>query len=659
MSNPFNHRWRSDLLIVIGLLCLLFLAFVFYLNWMLALAGILILFLGICLFVYNERQFDRELMRYVAGLSYRLKKVGHEALLQMPIGILLYDENTECIQWCNPYLSKLDGNNSSFIGRSLEELSPQLPGLLHSDKQSAIIAVRGTSFRVRIKRDERLFYFNDVTDLLKIKRDFYSEHAVFAHVFLDNYDEMTQSVDDQVRSTISNELTAVIKEWALRHGMYLRRTASDRFFAVMNEKMLKKVEEERFAVLDAVREITVPLSHIPLTLSIGVGAGTAVLEDLGGYAQSALDLCLGRGGDQAVIKRADGEVKFYGGKSNPIEKRTRVRARVISHALSELMLESDQVLIMGHRMPDLDSVGACIGLMKIAQANERRSAIVLDDERRLSGISKLLEELRKDGELWTHFISEDAAVERLSARTLVVIADTHRPSMVVAPAVLDQAQRIVVVDHHRRAEEFVKNPVLVYMEPYASSTAELVTEMFEYLPNRQSLTVLEATAMLGGIALDTKNFMLRTGFRTFDAASYLRAHGADTLLMQKFLCDNLAQFNQRSALIQRTSLYRSGIAVTSAESNKPYDQVLIAQTADTLLTLEGIRSAFVIAARQDGKVGVSARSLGDMNVQVVMESLGGGGHLNDAAVQFSDLNVAEATDRVKSAIDAYLEGRLS
>ncbi|BBO00429.1 DHH family phosphoesterase [Sporolactobacillus terrae] len=659
MANQFKHRWRGDFLIVIGLLCLLFLVFIAFLNWLLSLAGLVLLILSVSWFLVNERQFDRELVQYVAGLSYRIKKVGDEVLLNMPIGILLYDESNR-VEWCNTSLNAIaDEEARTVIGRPLSEISEQLVKLIASDNESTIISINDRQYRVRLRRSDRLIYFNDITDTLEIKKHYYNEKTVLALIFLDNYDEVTQGLEDQVRSTINNETTSIIKNWATEHGIYLRRTASDRFLAVLNERLLQAIEDEHFSILDKVREITVPLSHIPLTLSIGVGAGSTSLEDLGSYAQSALDLGLGRGGDQAVIKRPDGDVRFYGGKSNPVEKRTRVRARVISHALSELMLESDQVMIMGHQAPDLDSIGSCIGILKIAHANGRSAKIIMDDAHNVSGISKLIEELKKQKNLWSNFITAERAADQMTKRTLMVVVDTHRPSMVAAPSLLADVHRVVVIDHHRRAEEFIKDSVLVYMEPYASSTAELVTELLEYQPNERPLDVIEATAMLGGIAVDTKNFTLRTGFRTFDAASYLRAHGADTILVQKFLSDDLDQFNQRAKLIRKTELYKSNAAIAVGEADQTYDQVLLAQTADTLLMLEGIRTSFVIGKRKDGLIGVSARSLGDMNVQIIMESLGGGGHLNNAATQMADITLEGAVDRVKKAVDLYLEGGLS
>ncbi|GAY78883.1 phosphoesterase, DHH family protein [Sporolactobacillus inulinus] len=381
-------------LIVIGLLYLLFLVFIAFLNWLLALAGLVLLILSVLWFLVNERQFDKELVQYVAGLSYRIKKVGDEVLLNMPLGILLYDESNR-VEWCNTYLNEIaDEEARTVIGRPLSEISEQLVKLIASDNESTIVPINGRQYRVRLRRSDQLIYFNDITDTLEIKKHYFNEKTVLALIFLDNYDEVTQGLEDQVRSTINNETTSIIKNWATEHGIYLRRTASDRFLAVLNERLLQAIEDEHFSILDKVREITVPLSHIPLTLSIGVGAGSTSLEDLGSYAQSALDLGLGRGGDQAVIKRPDGDVRFYGGKSNPVEKRTRVRARVISHALSELMLESDQVMIMGHQAPDLDSIGSCIGILKIAHANGRSAKIIMDDAHNVSGVSKLIEELK-------------------------------------------------------------------------------------------------------------------------------------------------------------------------------------------------------------------------------------------------------------------------
>jgi c-di-AMP phosphodiesterase-like protein len=407
--------------------------------------------------------------------------------------------------------------------------------------------------------------------------------------------------------------------------------------------------------LDQVREET-SKQNIPLTLSIGIGAGAADLPELGALAQSSLDLALGRGGDQVAIKQPNGKVKFFGGKTNPMEKRTRVRARVISHALKELITESGKVIIMGHKYPDMDAVGAAIGILKVAQVNQKDGFIVLDPDHIDTGVQRMLEEIKKKEGLWERFITPEEALNLVSDDTLLVVVDTHKPSLVIEERLLNRIENVVVIDHHRRGEDFIEDPLLVYMEPYASSTAELVTELLEYQPKRFKIDMLEATALLAGIIVDTKSFTLRTGSRTFDAASFLRSQGADTVLVQKFLKEDITQYVQRARFIEHAEIYTAGIAISRAEPNKMYDQVLIAQAADTLLSISGVVASFVISKRRDNLIGISARSLGDINVQVIMESLQGGGHLTNAATQLQDISLDEAEERLKQAIDEYLDG---
>jgi len=379
---------------------------------------------------------------------------------------------------------------------------------------------------------------------------------------------------------------------------------------------------------------------------------------LGGeLAQSSLDLVLGRGGDQVAIKQFDGKVKFYGGKTNPVEKRTRVRARVISHAMTDLVTVSDKVIIMGHKSPDMDSLGSAIGILNIANTNGVEGYIVFDPDDVDTGVYRLVDAIKADEELWERFIEPDEAQDIITNQSLVVVVDTHKPSMVADPSLLTKTDYKVVIDHHRRGEEFVDNPTLVYMEPYASSTAELVTELLEYQPNATKLKMLEATALLSGIIVDTKSFTLRTGSRTFDAASYLRSKGADTVLVQQFMKEDLDLYLKRSKLIERAEIYRESIAIVAAESGVTYGAVLIAQTADTLLTMTGVSASFVISERDDGRVGISARSLGSVNVQVIMERMNGGGHLSNAATQIEDTTVEDVELLLKDILEEYFEGR--
>ncbi len=435
----------------------------------------------------------------------------------------------------------------------------------------------------------------------------------------------------------------------------MKRTSQDRFIAVLTKETLDQLEKSKFDILDEVRELNAE-QNIPVTLSIGIGVGDSTLPDLGEMAQSSLDLALGRGGDQVAIKDGMGKVRFYGGRTNPMEKRTRVRARVISHALKELVQESDNVIIMGHKSPDMDSFGAAIGILNIAKANGVDGYIVFDPDDVDTGVYRLVDAMKKDEDLWKHFIEPDEAEALVTSWTLVVVVDTHKPSMVSHEKLLNKTEYKVVIDHHRRAEEFIDNPTLVYMEPYASSTAELVTELLEYQPKNLKLKMLEATALLAGIIVDTKSFTLRTGSRTFDAASYLRSKGADTVLVQRFMKEDLDIYIKRGRLIERAAIYRDAIAIAKGKPGEVYGGVLIAQAADTLLTMSGINASFVISERDDGRIGISARSLGDVNVQVIMEKMNGGGHLTNAATQIEDTTIDDAEALLKDILEEYFTG---
>ncbi|HJV18047.1 MAG TPA: DHH family phosphoesterase [Bacillales bacterium] len=622
-------------------------------NWILSLAGLLIIFLPTYYMVQIDREHRKEVEEYITTLSYRVKRVGEEALLEMPIGIMLINDDY-FIEWTNPFLASCFGEDS-LVGRSLYDGAEALIPLIKQEVETEIINLHERKFRVIHKRDERLLYFFDITEQVEVEKRYRSERTVIAIIFLDNYDELTQGMDDQTRSSINNLVTSVLNKWALDNHIFLKRISSDRFIAVFNEGILQMLEKRKFAILDEVREMT-SKQNLSFTLSIGVGAGVSSLPELGTLAQSSLDLALGRGGDQVAIKSANGKVKFFGGKTNPIEKRTRVRARVISHALKELIADSDKVIIMGHKHPDMDSIGSSIGIHKVAQMNQMDSYIVLDFQDIGIGVRRLVSEIRQHEELISHFISPEEALEMATDKTLVVVVDTHKPSLVMEERLLSKTEKVVVIDHHRRGEDFIKNPLLVYMEPYASSTAELITELLEYQPKRGKIDILEATALLAGIIVDTKSFTLRTGSRTFDAASYLRAQGADTILVQKFLKDDIETYIKRSKIIESVSFYKDGIAIAKSDENQLNDQVIIAQTADTLLTLDGVNASFVISKRGDEAIGISARSLGEVNVQIIMESLHGGGHLTNAATQLSGLSIEEAENQLKLAIDEYFEG---
>ena len=621
------------------------------------LVGLLFLLLVIGVSVYAwilEQRVYEETEKHIETLSYRMKKVGEEALLEMPIGIILINDQS-IIEWANPYMMQ-NLPFDTIIGEELVSISKDFQQLLkHEQSTELIISLDNNNYKVLYKAEEKLLYFFDITEQVEIESLYYGDRTVIGVLFIDNYDEIAQGMDDQTRGQLNSIVTSCVNDWGAKYGIYVKRISSDRFLAVYNESILVELEKNKFSILDDIRETTSKFGF-SLTLSVGVGAGSTSLVELGELAQSSLDLVLGRGGDQVAIKQPNGKVKFYGGKTNPVEKRTRVRARVISHALKDLIQDSDQVFVMGHKMPDMDAIGSAIGVRKMAEMNKVEGYVVIDFNELDNSVLRLMEEIKEKPELYERFISPEEAMNKMTDKTLLVIVDTHKPSLVIDEKLLQKAEKIVVIDHHRRGEEFIKNTMLVYMEPYASSTSELVTELIEYQPKNVKITMLEATSMLAGIIVDTKSFTLRTGARTFEAASYLRTHGADTILVQRMLKEDIATYIERSKILQNVEFFQEGIAIAHGEEDVGYSQVLLAQTADILLTMNNVAASFVIGRRNDTMLGISARSLGEVNVQLVMEKLNGGGHLTNAACQLENTTIAEAITYLKNAIMETIEG---
>ena len=591
------------------------------------------------------RQAFMKMDSYVDGLSGHITTSSNKAIKHLPIGMIVLDENDH-IEWVNQFMS--EHLTTNVISESVNEIFPNILKQLEK-VQEVEIEHENYHYRVRYSSNEHCLYFFDITDEVQTNQLYEDSKPIIATLFLDNYDEITQNMNDTQHSEINSMVTRVISRWASEYNIYFKRYNSDQFVAYLNQKILAEIEDSNFNILSQLREKSVGY-RAQLTLSIGVGEGTENLIDLGELSQSGLDLALGRGGDQVAIKNMNGNVRFYGGKTDPMEKRTRVRARVISHALKDILTEGDKVIVMGHKRPDLDAIGAAIGVSRFALMNNLEAYVVLNESDIDPTLRRVMDEIDKKPELKERFITSDDAWDMMTSKTTVVVVDTHKPEMVLDENVLNKANRKVVIDHHRRGESFISNPLLVYMEPYASSTAELVTELLEYQPTEQRLTRLESTVMYAGIIVDTRNFTLRTGSRTFDAASYLRAHGADTILTQHFLKDDVDTYINRSELIRTVEVQDNGVAIAHGSDDKIYHPVTVAQAADELLSLEGIEASYVVAKREDNLVGISARSLGSVNVQLTMEALGGGGHLTNAATQLKGVSVEDAIVQLQQAI---------
>ncbi|MFD1471833.1 DHH family phosphoesterase [Companilactobacillus mishanensis] len=612
----------------------------------------LLVVIAIILFVYLFLLLGEKAGKYTTDLQYRIDRGTDNSFVEYPLGILLYDEDKQ-VQWVNPYFVEKTGLEPIY-SMNIADISPDLLSFVTTDEEeesehgsSQTIKIGHKYYLVQVQRELRVIYLFEITHYSEMENRYENNRSVIGQIYLDNYAEITQSMSDRDISNLDNYITNELTNWATRGKMFLKRIDDDHFFVVAYSGKLFETEDKGFEVLDTIREYTSQI-NVPLTLSMGFSYGVDDLAVLSEEAQKNLNLALGRGGDQVVVKGIGEKARFYGGNTDPMEKRTRVRARMISEALQELLKDSDQVIVMGHNHPDMDVIGSSLGIRRIAEMNNTPCKIVIDQKSLHTDVARLIELIeKKDPEVNNDIITSDESNNMITSNTLVVMVDHSKQSISINPKLFEQGnERVVVIDHHRRGEEFPENPMLIYIEPYASSTSELITEMLEYQPkNKKSIDKIEATAMLAGITVDTKSFSLRTGTRTFDAASYLRSVGADEALIQELLKENIESFIQRNHLIETITMVGDDMAICTGEEDKPYDPVIVAQAADTLLSLNGVEASFVISKRPDGRVGISARSLGNVNVQVIMEEMGGGGHLSDAATQM-DSSVEDAKDQL-------------
>ena len=624
------------------------------------LAMVLLFILTIIFVIYGIYVLAGNTNNYAANLSYRIKRGEQEAMIKMPLGIMLYDKDRQ-IQWINPYL-QMYLHGKDIIGSSISSVDKEVAkyvddAIKSNSNQNKIIKWGDRKFEMVVQDDLGVVYLLDITRYANIEEKYKQERLAIGLIFIDNYDELSQSMSDQNLTNMSSYVQNALSNYAGQFNSYLKRIDEDHFILLTHMHDLAKMEEDKFSILDKVRTES-SRKNMPLTLSIGIAFGSESLNEIADQAQSNLDLALGRGGDQVVVKQSGHEAHFYGGKSNPMEKRTRVRARMVSQALVELFKGVDHVFVQGHRNPDLDAIGSAIGIVKIARIHGVKASVVLDVDHVNYDVGRLIAKMQAAGIDKDVFISPKDALEEATDESLLVLTDHSKYSITYDPELYDRLKnRLIIIDHHRRGEEFPENPMLVYIEPYASSTCELVTEMIEYQPQGGEgvLTDLEASAMLAGITVDSKEFSLRTGTRTFDAASYLRSIGADTQVVSELLKENIDNYLQRSHLVSTIDMIEPDMALLVGEENKIYDPIITAQAADTALSLEHVDASFALTRRSKDAVGISARSMGNVNVQVIMEKLGGGGHLSNAATQLKGITIEEAKVKLLGAINDYLK----
>ena len=614
---------------------------------------VIYLLMGIFIFGLYTKQKKKaveQMERYISKLTNRIKDSSEKGINKFPIGIVVIDKDKN-IEWANNFIYK-NIKVEEIKGLNILDLMPEIKELFELetpvDNQFEIF---GKYFKVNYQRDSGYIYFFDITESKVVMQRFRDTRPIILNLSLDNYEDVSDSLDDEVASRLDATIVITLTDWAKKNSIYLKRIDEDRFIGLLNVKDLKKIEKEKFQILDTIRHLKEDFDA-PITLSVGVGMGTDFLPELGELAKSSLDLALGRGGDQVAMKDVDGTIRFYGGKTNPQEKRTRIKARVVSNALADIVNDSDKIIVMGHKRPDFDAVGACVGIYTFAKFLGKECYIILNDSDRDETIQKVMFEIDSlDEQLSKVFVDSDEAWELMTPQTTLIVVDTSDASRVIDAAILSKANKKVIIDHHRRGEDIITNPLLTYIEPYASSASELIAELIEYQTKIEKISPIAATVMLGGIVVDTQNFSIRTGSRTFDAAAYLRSNGADPTKVKTILKEPFENFMNRVEIINNSIQKSPEIIMAKAPEDKYYTNVMLAQSADLLLTLKGIECSFAIGYLEEGKVGISARSLGKVNVQLIMEELGGGGHLANAATQIEGVNLNEALERLNDAID--------
>ena len=650
----FKNQRLGGLAALVSFIAIVGTILAWFVNWIVGIIWLILVIIALIVIFKTLQGISEQTTHYIENLSYRINRGEQESIIQMPLGVILCTDEGE-IEWVNPYIQQLLGNEA-IVGSDLQQVSEQLAEIvsLWPDEEKRVTELEwlGHVFQLQVQPELNAVYLMDCTTAAQVTADFEDHKLFLGIVSLDNYDEVTEGMSDAEASTLRTYVTKTLSDWMTDHEIYARRLSVDRYLLIGYRSALEKAENDKFNLLKAIREST-SVQNAQITLSIGIAYNEMAIDTLAENAQANLDLALGRGGDQVVVKSSTGSARFYGGNTNPMAKRTRVRARVISQALADLFDQADQVFVMGHKRPDMDSFGGALGVRRLAEMLGKPAWVVYEETgQEHSDIGLLLEQMSEDVADENALLTPNEVLTQMTDQSLLVLVDHSKPSLSESQEVYEALKdRVVIIDHHRRGEEFPEEPQLVYVESYASSTSELVTELFEYQPRRaQGLRRLEATAMLAGIQIDTKSFTLRSGTRTFDAASYLRAVGADGNLLQDFMKETVDSYRNRAHLIERAKIHGS-VAIAVGEDDAQYDSVVAAQAADSLLQMIGVTSSYVITRRDNDTVAVSARSTGIVSVQLVMEAMGGGGHLSNAATQVKDTSTEEVYELLLAEIN--------
>ena len=623
----------------------------------------IVIYVAILLYTYfanNKRK--SEISEQLQDLTLTVDSAAKSSLINAPFPLVILETDGNIVWKSSKFITEFANID---INNYINDLIIDIKNEIEKNKDQKIksivreLEINKRKYRiqgefVKTKKSERkkvaeymlILYFIDETEKYELKQENENKKTCVGIIMVDNYEEVMQRVDAEQKTQLMAKVESSIYDWVNETNGILLKEDRDTYVYIFEQRNLEKIKENKFAILDTIKDI-VRKDKIQLTLSIAISNEGETDKEVYKAAMAAMDVILGRGGDQAVI-REDGKYQFFGGKAEEVEKRTKVKARIVAHALEELMSECEKVVIMGHTNPDIDAMGAALGIYRIATSLNKEAYILTNSE--AASIKSFISNIQEDYK--EVLINSETALSKVDSETLLVIVDTHKRSYVEQPELLNKTNKIVVIDHHRRSADFIEQSILTFQEVYASSAAELVTELIQYTQTEVELATVEAEALYAGIMMDTKNFTFKTGVRTFEAAAYLRRCGVDIIKVKKWFQSDLESYNKISEIVRKSEVIHETIAIASYEVIEKDTSLICAKAADELLTIGNITASFVLGTIED-KVCISGRSIGDINVQVILEKLGGGGHITLAGAQLENKTIEEAKQELIEKIEEY------
>lgn len=616
----------------------------------------LVSYILIMIYAYwTNNKGKEELTEHIKNLTFSLDKVAKIALVNLPFPLIIAETNGNLIfrnTKFNEEFANIDINH--YLNEILKDVKAEIK---NNDKKERIVSnlqIDKKTYKIYgeympLKEDYVItIYFIDNTRLVSLEQRLDAIDNYIGIIKVDNYDEIIQRIHDEEKPQIIAKIEKRIYDWASRYNGLILKADRDSFVGIFEKQNIKQIEENRFDILDSIKEDIFDKAQI--TLSIAVSNEGKNNYEKYKAAGAALDIVLGRGGDQAVVKEEEEKYRFFGGRTQEVEKRTKVKARTVANALEGLISESVNVIIMGHSNPDIDSIGSAIGIYRLATALEKPAMIVCENCG--TSLDSFIKSMNEEEEYKDAIVSKSEALSKASEETLLVVIDTHKKNYVEVPELLEETKKVVIIDHHRRSTDYIENGVLTFQEVYASSAAELVTEIIEYAETDIELTEFEAEALYAGIMMDTKAFTFKTGVRTFEAAAYLRKSGVDIIKVKKWFQSDLKTYHKISSIVGNADTVHDSIAISIYDEIDKDANIICAKAADELLTINNITASFVIGKLGD-KVCISGRSIGDINVQIILEKLGGGGHITLAGAQVEGMTTTEVKQELMNRIHEY------